>query len=100
MTQWVPIRYKDFYDFSRAFVAEWAGDLLFFDCPFSDALDDYEPNFVVFKIKREFRDKVDLRSWKDLGNFADRVGAVSTDSVKFDETKRRAVDEGVFDLIR
>ena len=98
-SQWVPIRYRDFYDFPRAFVVERSGDLLFFDCPFNDALDDYEPDFTVFKIRAEFRDKVDQPSWKDLRRCADRLGAVPTGAVRFDETKRQAVDVSVFDLI-
>jgi hypothetical protein len=97
--QWVPIRYRDFYDFPRAFIAERSGELLFFDCPFNDALDDYENEFTVFKVKEQFRGKVDEPSWKDLRRYADRVGVVPTGAVKFDETKRQAVKAEVFDLI-
>ena len=45
--EWNPIRYRDFYDFPRAFVVEHAGELLFFDCLFSDTLDDYGKEYVV-----------------------------------------------------
>lgn len=97
--KWVPIRYRDFYDFPRAFVVEKSGDLLFFDCPFNDGLDDYEADFTVFKISDEFRDKVDDPSWKDLRRHATRVGRVPTKAIRFDETKRQAVDSEVFDLV-
>jgi len=31
------------------------GDLLFFDCPFDDTLDEYGTEFKVFKIKDDHR---------------------------------------------
>lgn len=98
-SKWIPIRYRDFYDFPRAFVAEQSDELFFFDCPFDDVLDDYKTEFIVFKINKQFSEKVDQRSWENLRQFADRVGAVSTGAVRFDETKRKAVNADIFDLI-
>jgi len=97
--QWAPIRYRDFYDFPRAFVVERAGDLLFFDCPFSDALDDYGKEYTVFRIKDELRDRIDHMSWTDLADYSDRIGIVPTEAVKFDETRRQAINTDVFALI-
>ena len=97
--QWAPISYRGFYDFPRAFVVERSGDLLFFDCQFDDDLDDYRPDFEVFKIRSEFKDKIELASWRDLRDHADRIGTVPTEAVKFDDTKRRAIDIGVFYLL-
>jgi hypothetical protein len=99
-TQWVEIRYRDFYDFPRAFVVERSGDLLLFDCPFNDALDDYEAEFTVFQVKNEFRAKVDELSWQELRRYATCVGVVPTEAVRFDETKRRAVNTEIFDLLK
>jgi len=56
--QWASISYREFYDFPRAFVVERSGDLLFFDCLFDDDLDDYGPDFEIFKIRSEFKNKV------------------------------------------
>jgi hypothetical protein len=95
-TQWAPSQYREFYDIPRAFVVERAGDLLFFDCPFNDSRDDYEPEYTVFKIQDAHRDKVDQPSWLDLRRYGERIGAVPTGAVTFDETRRRAIDTSVF----
>lgn len=96
---WLPIRYRDFYDIPRAFVVERAGDLLFFDCPFSQALDDYGEEYTVYRVQDELRDRIDLISWTDLGNQSECIGVVPTKAVKFDATKRRAIIADVFELI-
>jgi len=97
--QWVPIRYRDFHDFPRAFVVERGGDLLFFDCRFSDVLDDYGNEYTVFRIKDELRDRIDHMPWTDLAAHSDRIAVVPTKDVKFDETRRRAINTDVFALI-
>jgi hypothetical protein len=92
---WLPIRYRDFYDIPRAFVVEHAGDLLFFDCPFSEALDDYGEEYTVYKIKDELRGRIDAISWTDLGNQSECIGVVPTCAVEFDATKRQAIKADV-----
>ncbi len=97
--RWLPIRYRDFYDVPRAFVVEHAGDLLFFDCPFSQALDDYGDEYTVYRVSDELRDRIDVISWTDLGNQCERIGVVPTEAVAFDATKRRAINAEVFKLL-
>ena len=97
--RWLPIRYRDFYDIPRAFVVEHAGDLLFFDCPFSQALDDYGEEYTVYRITDELRDRIEVISWTDLGNQSERIGVVPTKAVVFDPTKRRAIDAEVLNLL-
>ena len=99
-SRWVPIRYRDFYDFPRGFVVERSGDLPFFDCPFNDVLDDYEADFTVFRLKDELRGNVDQASWTNLGRDGERLGVVPTRAVLFDETTRHAIDAGIFEMIR
>jgi hypothetical protein len=96
---WLPIRYRDFYDIPRAFVVEYAGSLLLFDCLFSQALDDYEENYAVYRIEDELRARIDTISWVDLGNRSVHVGLVSTGAVEFDPTKRQAIKASVFKLL-
>jgi hypothetical protein len=98
-TQWAPIRYRDFYDIPRAFVVERLDDLLFFDCPFDDTLDEYGTEFIVFKVKDDYKNRVDQPSWTDLRHYADRIGIVPVSAVKFDTTKRQAIDTSVFALL-
>jgi len=95
--RWLPIHYRDFYDVPRAFVLEYHGELLFFDCPFSDVLEDYGDRYLVFKIPEELRERIDTISWTDLGNRSERIGAVLVSAVEFDETKRKGVKADVFE---
>jgi len=39
-TDWLSIRYRDFYDIPRAVVVEWCDLLYLFDCPFDEEADD------------------------------------------------------------
>jgi hypothetical protein len=96
---WIPILCRDFYDIPRAFLVEHAGELLFFDCPFDDALDDYRNEFTVYCVDEQFRDHIDRVPWTDLASRSDRIGAVRTELVKFDATRRRAIHVEVFDLL-
>jgi hypothetical protein len=98
--RWLPIRYRDFYDIPRAFVVEHAGDLLFFDCPFSQERGDYSDEYTVYRVHSGLRDRVDRISWTDLGNQSDRIAVVPMTAVKFDPSKRRMIDAEVFELIR
>ena len=96
---WAVIHYREFYDFPRAFIVEHQGDLLFFDCPFSDTLDDYEADFTVSRVSSELKEQIDRIPWTNLGDHLHRVGFVPTKAVIFDHTKRHAINTEVFDLI-
>lgn len=97
--QWAPIQYRDFHDVPRAFVVEHEGDLLLFDCPFFEVIDDYGTEFTVFKIRKASKDQVDQPSWADLRRSGDRVGTVPVNAVRFDDTRREAIDTSVFQLL-
>lgn len=96
---WLPIRYRDFYDIPRAFVVEYAGELLLFDCLFSQELDDYEENYTVYRIHDDLRNRIDAISWTDLGRRSIRTGVIPTDAVEFDPTKRQAIKASVLRLL-
>jgi hypothetical protein len=97
---WLPIRYRDFYDIPRAFVVEQAGELLFFDCPFSETLSDYPENYTVYRLNPELKDRLDTMSWADLASQSECRGLIPTKSVRFDATKRAMIDAGSLALIR
>jgi hypothetical protein len=96
---WISIRYRDFYDIPRAFVVEYMGKMLFFDCPFDESLDEYVDKYTVYCIKDELRDGIDKIPWTDLARRSHRIGAVPTEAVKFDATRRNAIDAQVFELL-
>ena len=97
--EWLPIRYRDFYDVPRAVVVEHEGRLYLFDCLFDYDLDDYEDDYTIYLIPEDLRDVIDTMSWTDLGHRSEKVGVVATAFVEFDETKRKAISDQVFERL-
>lgn len=96
---WTSIRYRDFYDIPRAFLVEHDGSLFFFDGGFEERIDDYPESFRVYRVAPQPAEKLDAGSWEDLPSLGTFVGEVPTNSVKFDDTKRAAIDDSIFDLL-
>ena len=97
--EWLPIRYRDFYDIPRAVVVEYADKLYLFDCLFDYDIDDYADEYAVYVIPDELMNEIDRMSWTDLGHRSKRIGAVPAALVEFDATRRRAVNKRVFKLV-
>lgn len=89
---WIPFRYRDFYDVPRAILLEYAGTLYFLDCPFSDERDDYRDVYGVYEVPEELRDSLDAASWEDFPGRSRYVGSVPVDEVAFDPTRRCLID--------
>ncbi|MBY0513589.1 MAG: hypothetical protein K2P78_06720 [Gemmataceae bacterium] len=99
MSDWVPIRYLGFWDVPRNFLVRYAGELLLFDCPFSEALDDYPDTYAVYVLPEMSRDEID-QDWAGLPDKALRkVGDVPIAAVTFDPTMRTAIRAEVLDLL-
>ena len=96
---WLPMKYRDFYDVPRAFVAEREGQLYFFDCPFDTVADDYPEYFTVYLLPNELAMELDTISWESLASRGHEIGRVPAKSVSFDPTKRRLVNDGIFGLL-
>jgi hypothetical protein len=94
----LPIQYRDFYDFPRAFIVEHAGRTYFFDCPFDGRLDEYPDSFQVYELDPEFLRSGSTGSWEGLAAKGRLVGNVSTHRVIFDGTRRSAIDDAVFPI--
>jgi hypothetical protein len=99
-TDSLPIRYRDFYDVPRAIVVELDGALYLFDCRFDPELDDYEGQYIVYRLPEDLSDDLERMSWTDLDHRGQRVGAVDVSAVEFDPTRRSSIDARVFDLLR
>ena len=95
----IPIRYRDFYDIPRAFLVERAGLLYFFDCPFDDGLDEYPDFYRVYRLGPTLSATLDSDSWQDLARRGSLLGELATRHVRFDETRRAAIDDSVFELL-
>jgi hypothetical protein len=87
----VPISYADFYDVPRAWLMNWEGQTLFFDCPFDEALDDYPAEYAVYRLFHQVAQESTMLDWKSMRLRGVEVGAVKVASVRFDQTRRRAV---------
>lgn len=47
MKTFIPIRYRDFYDFPRMFLVECQGSLCLFNCCLNEKHEDYESFFYL-----------------------------------------------------
>lgn len=96
MSDWIPIRYLGFWDVPRNFLVRWNEELLLFDCPFDDELDDYPDDYTVYQMPELLVRDIES-NWAALPDKAVRViGTVAVAAVQFDGTKRRAIQTGVF----
>lgn len=89
---WVPIAYRDFYDFPRMVATTVGTTTYVFDCPFDENLDDYAPYFDVYVLPEEQGGLLEQDSWVDLPSIGERIGRVSVAAARFDETRRQAID--------
>jgi len=97
--KWLSIRYRDFYDFPRAFVVEYGGHLYLIDAPFRSELDDYQDTYVVSRFPKSLTGRFDEASWTDLLDTGERVGEVPTRGIEFDSTSRKAINVKVFEIL-
>src|SRR5262245_37088127 len=95
---WTPIRYRDFYDFPRAFVVNRSGVAYFFECRFEAEADDYGATYAVYRLPANALSKED-DSWINFAELGTFVTTVPTSNVRFDDTKRRCVDDSIFMLL-
>lgn len=100
MTSWLPIRYRGYWDIPRIFLVRQAGQLFLFDCPFDHDLDDYPDHFTVYRLP-DIADEDTPDDWTTLPGRAVRtLGRVPTAAVRFDPTRRAAIDAATFDALR
>lgn len=92
---WLPISYREFYDVPRAFVVECRGRVLFFDCPFDEATDDYPVGYEVYQLSKEGEHIAQGSTWERLALYGRRLGSVPVNKVLFDPTRRAAIDDEV-----
>jgi hypothetical protein len=95
VTEWLSIRYREFWDVPRIFLVTFQGQLYLFDCPFDEVAEDFAPHYHVFSMPAHDEDEL-AGSWNDLsGKAIKSVGDVVLGDVHFDATKRKAIDSEV-----
>ncbi len=97
--RWLPIRYRDFDDMPWAVIVEHEGRLYLLDCLFDYDVDDYQDHYTIYLIPDDLRDDIDTMSWTDLDHRSERVGVIATALVEFDDTKRNAINDRIFEQL-
>lgn len=97
---WLPIVYRGFYDAPRLVVTEFASTSYLFDCPFDHDADEYPGHYLVYRLPGRFAEYHALASWEDLATTGEFIGRVPAAAIQFDQSKRKSVDDRVFDLLQ
>lgn len=92
--EWLPIRYRDFWDIPRIFVVAMGKSVFLFDSPFDSELDDYSADYRLYQLPRGFV-VPESGSWEDLPRQGILIGTVATHDVVFDRTRRAAIDGAI-----
>ena len=93
--QWIPIRYRDFWDVPRIFLARCQNDSFLFDCKFDEQVEDYPDSYKVYSIP-EIPDADLPKDWELLlDRTIELLGEVPVDRVKFDPSKRKFIDASI-----
>jgi hypothetical protein len=99
VTSRLPIKYMGYHDVPLVFLTRHHNQTFLFECPFLNDLEDYAEAYKVY-LMPEIEDADLPKDWTRLAARATRfIGEVSVDKARFDDTRRQAVDAGVFDLI-
>jgi hypothetical protein len=94
---WAPIRYRDFWDVPRIFLATYRGELYLFDCPFDEEVEDFGDLYHVYSMPPLAEDEL-TGSWADLPDRAlTRLGDVPIASIRFDPSQRKSIDPAILD---
>ncbi len=94
---WTPIHYRGFWDVPRILLARHRGRLFLFDCPFDVELDDYPDEYAVYELPHGADAELPT-DWTTLvGRAVAKLGEVAVSAVRFDPTRREAIDAAVLE---
>jgi hypothetical protein len=83
-------QYREFYDVPRALIVRLGAQILFLDCPFEAARDEYPDEYQVYLLPADH--PVAETSWTGVELLGQWMGRVPVSSIRFDSTKRRFLD--------
>lgn len=84
--EWVPFRYREFYDYPRAIVVEHLGGRFMLDCPFDYSIDEYPEEYQVVALDG---DESLQGSWANIRCNGAVLGTVKVSPALFDQSRRR-----------
>lgn len=94
----VPFRYAGFYDVPHCIAVRHRGKLLLLESVFDEKIDDYSAHYSVYVLPDSVQNSIEKSSWKyfvPMG--ASPIGQISVAWVKFDASKRLALDPSCLD---
>ena len=90
--EWIPIRYREFYDVPRVFALESSGEWMLFDCPLDESADEYHQDYTVYLLDAAAAASLDGRAWPAPERDGQvPIATVPVSTVTFDSTRRKAV---------
>jgi hypothetical protein len=97
MHEWSPIKYMGFYDVPLIFLTRYRGETYLFDCPFDEESEDDSDSYKVYVLP-PLKDEELPKDWTTLHTRAVRyLGEIPVASVRFDPSRRQAVDSAILD---
>jgi hypothetical protein len=98
--RWIPIRYRDFWDVPRIFLAQDGAQSYLFDCNFDEATGDYPDTYKVYTIPT-ITDESLPKDWDLLLPMVTAyLGEIPLQRVQFDASRRRFIDPTILDELR
>lgn len=92
-----PIRYREFWDVPRIFLAPYRGKWFLFDCVFDETTEDFPDSYKVYVIPEPSEEEL-AGSWDKLHEKATHYsGDIAVAKVHFDASKRNEIDIRIFD---
>jgi hypothetical protein len=108
MSEWVAIDYRHYWDVPREFVVRRGNDAYFFECAFDESLDDYPPNFCIYRIPAAAVE-LPTERWGEFREIGERFSDISVDQLRFHvepiaehpmHRSLRFIHESVFDILQ
>jgi hypothetical protein len=108
MSEWIVIDYSQYWDVPREFVVRRGQDAYFLESPFDEALDDYTPNFHIYRILVAATE-TPMDRWSEFRQLGEHLPDVLVSQLRFNaepiakhpmRRSLRFVHDSVFDIIK
>lgn len=99
MPEWIPIDYRDFYDFPRLVAFSHEGSWFMLDCSFDDGVDGYPDVYRVLAVRQDDVTLLAKPDWREVVERASYLGDVELASVQFDSTRRKSINGSILAVI-
>ena len=81
-SEWIRIYYTSYWDVPRTFVFRHGQDGYYFDCSFDEVLDDYPPDYRVYRIPADMAAFAEYR-WENFEQIGERLPEIAVNRLRF-----------------